>query len=99
MAPMRKESEVLLALKLFAKELGVPETIVTDAAKAETSREVKAFCINIGTTLKTLEEGMPWANLVELYKGLIKSSVGKDMKGSNWPLRQSSCGVMNNFKG
>ena len=35
---MRKESEALLALKLFAKELGVPEAIVTDAAKAENSR-------------------------------------------------------------
>ena len=53
---------------------------ITDASKAETSLEVKAFCVNIGTTLKILEEGMPWANLAELYIGLIKSSVGKDVK-------------------
>ena len=29
---------------------------------------------------------MPWANLVELCIGLLKSSVGKDMKSSNCPI-------------
>ena len=77
----------MLALKLFSKELGVPEAIITDVAKAKTSLKVKAFCINIGTTLKKLEEGMHLANLAEFYAGLIKSFVGKNMKWSDYPLR------------
>ena len=53
--PLEKESDLLLALKLFAKDVGVPESLVTDGVKAKTSKEVKRFCINIGTTLKILE--------------------------------------------
>ena len=60
---MEKEADVLLALKLFAKDVGIPEALVTDGARAETSAEIKKFCINIGTTLKILEQGIPWANL------------------------------------
>ena len=32
--PLEKESDVLLALKLFAKDVGVPEALVTDGTKA-----------------------------------------------------------------
>ena len=35
--PIRKKSEVLLAMKLFEKDLGVPDAIITYAAVAETS--------------------------------------------------------------
>ena len=42
----------------------------------------------MGTTLRVLEEGTPWANKAELYIGLIKEAVRKDMKeaGSTLPL-------------
>jgi hypothetical protein len=40
----------------------------------------------IGTTLRVLEEGTPWANKAELYIGLIKEAVRKDMKDSDCPL-------------
>jgi hypothetical protein len=33
-----------------------------------------------------LEEGTPWANKVELYIGLIKEAVRKDMKEPDCPL-------------
>ena len=85
--PFEKESDVLLALKLFDKDVGVPETLVTDGAKAETSAEVKIFCINIGTTLNILEHCTPWANLAELHIGILKSAVSKDMTESNSPIR------------
>lgn len=85
--PMEKEADVLLALKLFAKDVGAPEALVTDGARAETSAEIKKFCINIGTTLKILEQGTPWANLAELYIGILKSAVSKDMKESDCPIR------------
>ena len=40
----------------------------------------------MGTTLRVLEEGTPWANKAELYIGLMKEAVRKDMKESNCPL-------------
>ena len=36
--------------------------------------------------MRVLEEGTPWANKAELYIGLIKEAVRKDMKDSNCPL-------------
>ena len=74
---MRNELKALQAMKIFAKHLGVPEAIMTDASAAKTSRDVRDFCIKIGTVWKKLEEGVPWANLAELYIGLLKSSGGK----------------------
>ena len=50
------------------------------------SSEVKKFCNDIGTTLRALEEGTPWSNKAELYIGLIKEAVRKDMCESNSPL-------------
>ena len=92
--PLEKESDVLLSFKLFAKDVGVPEALVTDCAKAETSAEVKKFCINIGTTLKILEQGTPWTNLAELHIRILKSATSKDVTESNSPCQfavTSSC--------
>jgi hypothetical protein len=50
------------------------------------SKEVKAFCDEIGSTLRALEEGTPWANKAELYIGLLKEAVRKDMKDQNSPM-------------
>ena len=50
------------------------------------SSEVKTFCNDIGTTLRAFEEGTPWSNKAELYIGLIKEAVRKDMCKSNSPL-------------
>eukprot|EP00957_Ditylum_brightwellii_P161649 12307352-Ditylum_brightwellii.AAC.1 len=47
---------------------------------------MRAFCAEIGTTLRILEKGTPWANKAELYMGLIKEAVRKDIKESNYPL-------------
>ena len=44
------------------------------------------MCYNIGANLRVLEEGTTWANKAELYIGLLKESVSKDMKESNAPL-------------
>ena len=52
--PMKKESEVLQAVKQFAKEIGAPDAIISDASKAQTSPAVRRFCINIGTSLHVL---------------------------------------------
>ena len=81
--PMRKKSEVLLAIKQFAKEIGAPDSFVPDMSGEQMSSEVKKFCNDIGTTLRALEEGTPWSNKAELYIGLIKEAVRKDMHESN----------------
>jgi hypothetical protein len=47
---------------------------------------MRSFYNGIGTTLRALEEGTPWANKAELYIGLIKEAVRKDMKSSNCPI-------------
>ena len=66
------KSEVLKAVKHFAKEIGALEAIITDATREETLSKLKQFFNSIGTVLRVLEEGTPWANCVELYIGLIK---------------------------
>ena len=74
---MKKKSEVLLAIKQFAKEIGAPDSFVADMSGELMSSEVKKFCNDIGTTLRALEEGTPWSNKAELYNGLIKEAVRK----------------------
>ena len=85
--PMKCKSEVLAAIKLFAKEVGAPDAIVSDMAKEQVSQDVRNFCNTICTTLRALEEGTPWSNKAELYIKLMKEAVCKDMKESNCPLR------------
>ena len=84
--PMKTKSEVLQAIKQFAKEIGAPDAIISDAAREQKSQELRKFCSEIGTTLRIREEGTPWANKAELYIGIIKEAIRKDMKSSNCPL-------------
>jgi hypothetical protein len=86
---MKKESEVLQAVKQFAKKIGAPKALICDAAKAQTSAAMQTFCNEIGTTLQALEEGTPWSNKAELYIGLIKEAVRKDTKASGCPIAYS----------
>jgi hypothetical protein len=83
---MKSKIEVLQAVKQFAKEVGAPDAIICDMAGEQTSQPLRKFCNEIGTTLRVLEEGTPWVNKAELYIGLIKEAVRKDMKDSNCPL-------------
>ena len=73
-------------MKQFAKEIGAPVDIIFDAAEGKTSGALREFFHKIGTTLQVLEEGPPWTNKAELYIGILKESVSKDMKESNAPL-------------
>jgi hypothetical protein len=84
--PMKSKAEVLQAVKQFAKEIGASDAIICDMAGEQTSHALKRFCQEIGTTMRVLEEGTPWSNKAELYIGLIKEAVRKDMKDSDCPL-------------
>ena len=81
--PMRRKSEVLQVIKQFAKEIGASTSIIVDMASEQMSQEVRKFCNDIGTTLWALEEGTPWSNKAELYIGLLKEAVWKDMRESD----------------
>ena len=50
------------------------------------AHDAQKFCSDIGTTLRALEEGTPWSNKAELYIGLLKEAVQKDMHESNSPM-------------
>jgi hypothetical protein len=50
------------------------------------SKEVRVFWNEIGSTLRALEKGTPWTNKIELYIGLLKEAVRKDMKNQDSPM-------------
>ena len=83
---MKKRSEFPLALKAFAKEVGVPTSLIMDPAGEQTSNAVKKFAKECFMTLKILEESTQWANLAERYIGLLKAGVKNGMHHSNCPI-------------
>ena len=83
---MKKESEYILALKQFVKDVGAPETLFCDLANTQKKREVKDFCTQMGTTLSILEAETQWANWAELFVGLVKGATRKDLRESGLPI-------------
>ena len=84
---MKTVKDIALAVKLFAKEVGAPDCFVCDPQANQKSKEVRDFCSQIGTTLRVLEESTQHANRAELYIGLLKESIRKDIRESGSPLR------------
>lgn len=84
--PMKSTSDYPKALKLFAKDVGAPEVLVADPHRAQTSKEVKDFCNQIGTVLRILEQSTQFANRAELYIGLLKNAIRLDMRETHSPL-------------
>ena len=83
---MESQSDYPDALKAFAKEVGAPDTLVCDPHPTQVQRSVRRFCNQIGTTLKILEARTQWADRAELYIGLIKEAVRKDLRCTDAPL-------------
>ena len=81
--PMKSKSEFPEALELFCKEIGVPVSLVVDPSGEQTSKTVRRYCHQVGTTLRLLEESTQWANRAELYIGLLKEAIRKDLRISN----------------
>ena len=84
--PMESKSDFPDALHLFCKEVGVPISLVVDPSGEQTSRLVRRFCNQVGTTLRILEESTQWANRAELYIGLLKKAIRRDLRESNCPM-------------
>jgi len=77
--PLTSKSQVPQALKIFSKEVVAPDAIIYDTSKEQISKEVHQFCQRMRTILQMLEENTPWANQAELYIGLVKDVIWKDM--------------------
>ena len=84
---MRQKPELYTALQLFAKEIGVPISLICDPSGEQSSNKVKQFAKECQMKLKLLEESTQWANLAERYIGILKSAVRKDMYESDCPLK------------
>ena len=56
---MKSKSEVLQAVKLFAKKIGSPEAMICDVSGDQTSNTLNIFCSKISATLRFLEEVTP----------------------------------------
>ena len=85
--PMQSKGDFLDALQLFCKEIGVPHTMVMDPSGEQSKKEVKRFMHQVGTTPRYLEENTQWANRAELYIGLFKESIRRDLAESNSPMK------------
>ena len=84
--PMKSKGQFKDCLHQFCKEIGVPETLVMDKSGEQTSTAVKRFSQHVGLTLRVLEESTQWANRAELYIGILKEAIRKDLRTSNCPL-------------
>ena len=82
---MKTLEEIPEAISQFLRDVGAPDVLVADAHSSHQSMTVKRLLSRAGTRLRLLEEGTPWSNKGELYVGLLKGSVVKDMKRSNSP--------------
>ena len=85
--PMSSKGQFPEALHQFCKEVGVPQTLVVDPAGEQTSKQVRRFCHQVGTTLRVLEESTQWANRAELYVGIFKDAIKQDLNRSNCPAK------------
>ena len=84
--PMTSKAEVKKAIRLFCKEVGVPSAFICDQSGEQTSHDVTNFIGDVGSSLRLLEEGTPWANRAELVIGHLKASVRDDMRSSSSPI-------------
>ena len=85
--PMEMKTEIVNAVKAFAKKIGVPTVLILDPEGTQTSKEVEKVTKDMCCPLNFLERRTQWANLAGLYIGLLKEVVCKDMKDSGSPLK------------
>ena len=84
--PTNHQRDYPVALRQVEKDVGAPDILVCNPHPSQKSFEVKDFCNKIGTTLTLLEQGSQWAKCAELYVGLAKEAVRKDIRLSHSPL-------------
>ena len=63
--------------------MGVPFYLIMDGHIAQKNNNINKFCHQIETTIHTLEAGTPWDNHSELYIGLFKEDVRRNLHTTN----------------
>ena len=84
---MKSKKEFPLALKEFAREIGVPTKLILDHAGEHGSGEVRKFAKECSMAINLLEESTQWADLAEKYIGILKATVLKDLHDSFCPMK------------
>ena len=72
---MKVITEIVNAGKAFAKAIGVPTALILDPEGTHKSEALKKAANDFNLPLKFLERRTQWANLAELYIGLLKEIV------------------------
>ena len=75
-----------MSIHWFCKNIGVPVNLIAGDPLSQTSIKVKRLCDKVGTILNILENGTPWANIAELYIGIIKEAVCNDIHALHSPM-------------
>ena len=58
-----------------------------DGSKEQTQGDAKKACDLVGTTIRMLERKKPFSNRAELYVGMVKRAIKKDLRESDAPMR------------
>ena len=72
--------------RLSTKEVSIPNVFIIDLLREKTLAVVYAFCHKIGTKLRILEERTQHADRDELYIGLLKEDVRKELRELHAPM-------------
>ena len=80
MLPMKSRGEFHLALKMFAKVIGVPQSLILDSSWEQTSAKATKMCHGMGTTLKILKESTHQANISFSKVGML-GRLFEDLQG------------------
>ena len=83
---MEFEREIPKAFKSLFKDVGVPERMVMDGARAQVLGETLKICQLSGCTIIELEKDTPSTNRAERTIGELKRSTRHDMKETKSPI-------------
>ena len=73
--PMKSKSEIPNAVKAFAKEIGVPTSLILGPEGTKKSEKLRKTDQEMGCSLKFIERKTQWTNLAELYIRILKEGV------------------------
>ena len=85
--PIKKEAEAHHTLSKFFKDIGVPDTMVMDGAKAQIHGNFRRKCTEADCRTKQTEPYTPFSNSAEGAIREVKKSSGRKMMESQCPKR------------
>ena len=84
--PMKRRKDLHHALKQMFKHVGVPPELICDGAGEQVKGESRKLINKVNSDIKELEAESPWSNRAELFIGIVKKHIKKDLKESNCPM-------------